>query len=101
MTINLNSQWRVVFDPLQWILQHRHGDRWRNRSFCVSRSSLLRCIREYCCEPIDISEVLKLPDWHPDRVRAAAPKASTLTDIPREGASRLLAVSEAAEGVLP
>src|SRR5262245_13422700 len=45
----LNSNWRVVDDPLQWILQRRKGNPrkrnsgWIGRSFCVTREGLLRC----------------------------------------------------------
>ena len=70
----LNESWRVVDDPLQWILQRRKGNPrdkssgWRGRSFCRTRDALLRCVREQCGE-IDANSlaVLKaLPDWHPD-----------------------------------
>ena len=52
----LNANWRVVDDPLQWILQRKQGNPrkknsgWQDRSFCTSREGLLRCIREYCGE---------------------------------------------------
>ena len=68
----LNSDWRVVDDPLQWILQRRTGKTdkkhsgWTSRSFCRTREGLLRCVREYCGK-ID-AEALKrleaLPDFH-------------------------------------
>jgi hypothetical protein len=64
--ISLNAQWRVVQGKLQWHLQHLRGDRWRDRSFCVTKAALLRCIHEYCGEA-DLTGVLALPDWHPDR----------------------------------
>jgi hypothetical protein len=85
----LNERWRVVDDPLQWILQSRKGNArfkssgWRSRSFCRTLEGLLRCIREYCCLPdhgqrrcireyrgVDeaaLKSVLKLPEWHVDR----------------------------------
>jgi hypothetical protein len=85
----LNEHWRVIDDPLQWILQQRKGNArsknsgWRNRSFCRNRDGLLRCIREYCCLPdhgqrrciseyrgVDeaaLKNVLKLPEWHVDK----------------------------------
>jgi hypothetical protein len=50
----LNENWRVVDDPLQWILQRRHGNPrkknsgWDDRSFCTTREGLLRHIRERC-----------------------------------------------------
>jgi hypothetical protein len=67
----LNTHWRVIYDPLQWILQHLRGGRWRDRSFCVTRRGLLRCIDENCGEA-DLSEILGFPEWHPDRVALAA-----------------------------
>ena len=42
---------------------------WHNRSYCVTREGLLRCIREYCGE-VDIAALATieaLPRWHPDR----------------------------------
>jgi hypothetical protein len=65
--IQLNDQWRVEHDEMQWVLQCRQGGRWRDRSFCVTREALLRCIGEHC-GTADISAVLRLPDWHPDRM---------------------------------
>jgi hypothetical protein len=55
LVAQLNESWRVVDDPLQWILQRKKGSPrrknsgWRSRSFCRTREALLRCIREYCC----------------------------------------------------
>ena len=52
----LNTNWRVVDDPLQWVLQRRKGNPrkknsgWQDRSFCTTREALLRCVREYCGE---------------------------------------------------
>jgi hypothetical protein len=52
----LNTNWRIVDDPLQWILQRRKGNPrkknsgWQDRSFCTTRDGLLRCVREYCGE---------------------------------------------------
>jgi hypothetical protein len=68
----LNNNWRVVDDPLQWILQRRKGNPrkknsgWRDRSFCTTREVLLRCVREYCGE-VDqnaLADLLALPDHH-------------------------------------
>lgn len=75
LLIQLNPQWRVVDDALQFILQKRKGNSrskasgWRSRSFCRTRDALLRCIREYC-GPVDemaIDQVRALPEWHIDR----------------------------------
>jgi hypothetical protein len=43
LVAQLNESWRVVDDPLQWILQRRKGNPrpknsgWRDRSFCRTR----------------------------------------------------------------
>jgi hypothetical protein len=84
----LNERWRVVDDPLQWVLQQRKGTPrkkntgWQARSFCRTREGLLRCIRENCCLPdqggsrcveeyrgVDgaaLQQVRALPEWHAD-----------------------------------
>jgi hypothetical protein len=70
----LNANWRVVDDPLQWIPQRRKGNPrkrnsgWVDRSFCTTRDGLLRCVREYCGE-VDqnaLAELQALPDHHAD-----------------------------------
>ena len=70
----LNFNWRVVDDPLQWILQRRKGNPrkrntgWIDRSFCTTREGLLRCVREYCGQ-VDqnaFAELKALPDHHTD-----------------------------------
>ena len=70
----LNAKWRVVDDPLQWILQRKKGNPrsrnagWQGRSFCRTRDALLRCVREHCGE-IDLDSLAwlqDLPHWHPD-----------------------------------
>lgn len=75
----INANWRVVFDPLQWVLQHREGRKWNPRFYCVSKTGLLRCIREYCGQA-DIRKIVQLPQWHPDR-NCTAPKAATLRKL--------------------
>jgi hypothetical protein len=70
----LDEAWRVVDDPLQWILQRRKGNPrsknsgWDGRSFCRTRDALLRCIREYCgvVDAKALANVQSLPDWHSD-----------------------------------
>jgi hypothetical protein len=88
LVAQLNANWRVVDDPLQWILQRRKGNPrkkntgWRSRSFCRTRGALLCCIREYCCLPdhgalrcieeyrgVDaaaLQQIRALPEWHID-----------------------------------
>lgn len=67
--IALNERWRVSFDPLQWILERRRGERWIASSFCVTRQALLRNIRERSGEvdPDALAKVNSLQPWHPDR----------------------------------
>jgi hypothetical protein len=88
LVAQLNESWRVVDDPLQWMLQRRKGNPrdknsgWRGRSFCRTREALLRCIREYCCSPDEdetrcireyrgvdaaaLQQVRAFPEWHID-----------------------------------
>ena len=70
----LNENWRVVDDPLQWILQRRKGrpraknSGWQNRAYCSTREGLVRRIRP-CCGEIDadaFAELQRLPDNHSD-----------------------------------
>jgi len=68
----LNANWRVVDDSLQWILQRKRGKpRKKNsgrqdRSFCTTREGLLRCIREYCGDihPTCLARITALPAYH-------------------------------------
>jgi hypothetical protein len=71
---HLNPKWRVIEDPLQWILQRKKGNPreknsgWQSRSFCRTREGLLRCVREYCGE-VDadgLAQLEALPDYHLD-----------------------------------
>jgi hypothetical protein len=57
-----NAEWRIIDDPLQWILQYKTGDRWVNRSYCRTTEGMLRCIRDYCGE---VGGLPALPEWHP------------------------------------
>ena len=74
LIVQLNERWKVVDDPLQWILQRRKGSPrkknsgWQGRSFCRTREALLRCVREYCGEvdPAALDKLHELPDWHLD-----------------------------------
>jgi hypothetical protein len=74
LVAQLNERWRVVDDPLQWILQRKKGNPrkknsgWRDRSFCRTRDALLRCVREHCGEIDDnsLAKLKSLPDWHSD-----------------------------------
>jgi hypothetical protein len=74
LVAQLNRNWRVMDDPLQWILQRRKGNPrkknsgWRDRSFCQTREGLLRCVREYCGD-VDagaLAQLEALPDYHLD-----------------------------------
>ena len=68
----LNANWRVIDDPLQWILQRRKGkprkknSGWIDRSFCTTRDALLRCVRELCGVVVEeaLNELQALPEFH-------------------------------------
>ena len=70
----LNTNWRVVDDPLQWMLQRRKGNPrkknsgWQDRCFCRTRDGLLRCVRELCGEIDDqvATRLRALPEFHTD-----------------------------------
>jgi hypothetical protein len=74
LTLQLNENWRIVDDPLQWILQRRKGNPrkrnsgWQDRSFCTTREGLLRCVRENCGEVDDdaLTKLQVLPEFHAD-----------------------------------
>jgi hypothetical protein len=74
LVAQLNRNWRVVDDPLQWVLQRRKGNPrkrnsgWQDRSFCTTREVLLRCVRESCGEldQIALAYLQALPDHHAD-----------------------------------
>jgi hypothetical protein len=70
----LNENWRVVDDSLQWILQRRKGrpraknSGWQNRAYFSTWEGLVRRIRA-CCGEIDadaFAELRGLPDNHSD-----------------------------------
>ncbi len=83
----LNDRWRVVDDPVQWLLQRRErtasekSSGWAGEHFCRQRRSLLRDIRENCGEvdPAALAVIEALPDRHPDRDTKKNP-AATLGD---------------------
>lgn len=73
LVAQLNASWRVVDDPLQWILQRKKGkprsknSGWMNRSYCTSREGLLRCVAGYCgqVDPATLETLTALPEHHP------------------------------------
>ena len=75
----LNDRWRVVDDPLQWVLQVRRGRKtskasgWRNRSYHAQRTALQRCIGEYCGEVAGhaLKTIEALPEVHPARSKTS------------------------------
>ena len=73
----LNDRWRVVDDPLQWILQYRAGNvshsderknrkAWQGRRFCRTRAALKRDIGECCggVDPVALAIIDTWPEWH-------------------------------------
>jgi hypothetical protein len=73
LVTQLNENWKVVDDPLQWILQRRKGNPrkknsgWRDRSFCTTREGLLRCVSKYCGEvdQVALARLTALSPNHP------------------------------------
>ena len=74
LPVHLNDRWRVTYDPLQWILEHRsrhptaRDNGFRGRSFCTTRDNLLECILEHCGEvdPSAMEIIRALPPRHTD-----------------------------------
>jgi len=70
----LNSNWKVIEGPGQWVLQQRKGRPrcknrgWLGRSYCATRAALLRSIREYCgaVDAASLSVIETLPETHLD-----------------------------------
>jgi hypothetical protein len=88
LVAQLNANWRVVDDPLQWILQRRKGkprtrnSGWRGRSFCRTKDALLGCIGNHCGE-VDaeaLSKLKSLPDWHADWATELGARTWTFTE---------------------
>ena len=96
----LSANWRVIDDPLQWILQRRKGNPrkknfgWRSRSFCTTRNGLLRCVREYCGD-IDTTALAKIAALasehthvdHTARKTVCLPKLQTASVAPGPAAA--------------
>ena len=96
----LSASWRVIDDPLQWILQRRKGNPrkknfgWRSRSFCTTRNGLLRCVREYCGD-IDTTALAKIAALasehthvaHTARKTVCLPKLQTASVAPGPAAA--------------
>ena len=81
----LNDRWRVIGDPLQWLLQYRAGNisdsgesqtrkAWQGRRYCRTRDALIRDIGELCgpVDPSALAVIEALPDRHVDRDRSRA-----------------------------
>ena len=75
LPVVLNERWRVVDDPLQWVLQYRRRNMvlsagsenpkaWVGKQFCRTSAALKRCIREHCGEVE--TQVLAVIDTWPD-----------------------------------
>lgn len=79
----INNSWRVIDDPLQWILQVRKGREtskssgWRDRAYCAQRAALIRCIGEYCGDvrPDALAAINALPPRHLDHGTIKNPAA--------------------------
>lgn len=74
LLIQLNADWRVADDDLQYILERRKGRArskatgWEGRAFCRTRAALFRNVRELCgqTDTNALSQLEALPEWHPD-----------------------------------
>jgi hypothetical protein len=68
-----HASWRVIYDPLQWILERQRGQEWRPKSFCVTRDALLRCVREKTggISADALEKLQRLPEWHLDKQEGA------------------------------
>ena len=77
LPVVLNDRWRVVDDPLQWVLQYRRRNMvlsdgsenpkaWQGKHYCRTRDALLRCVREYAgdVDPVALAVIDTWPDWH-------------------------------------
>ena len=71
-SIELGNGWRVAIGETQWTLEQWRSPRWRPRSYCCTRSALARCIGEHCGGEVDLTRLLALPEWHPDREASKA-----------------------------
>jgi len=80
----LVQRWRVIDDPLQWVLQYRrnkHGSgdegakdvTWEGRRFFRTRTALIRDIGELCgpVDPKALAIIAAMPDRHVDRDRSS------------------------------
>ena len=71
----INARWRVVDNPLQWILQrskpgaNSERSRWQSMMFFRSRKGLLHYLVDEPeageCEPSALNVLRALPEWHP------------------------------------
>ena len=44
---DLAPGWRLAHDPLQWVLQRKHGSKWRSLHFIATKKTVLeRVLRE-------------------------------------------------------
>jgi hypothetical protein len=72
LCVRLNPDWRVIDDPLQWVLQCRRGNPraknsgWESRFFLRTQSGLLAFVREHCgqVDPDALASLMTLPEWH-------------------------------------
>ena len=88
LVAQLNERWRVVDDPLQWILQRKKGNPrkknsgWMSRSFCRTRGALLRCVDGYCGESstTPLAKLKSLPDGTPTGIAISTAKTWTFTE---------------------
>jgi len=73
--VELSDHWRIVDDPLQWILMVRKGhcrakaSGWRAHRFHVQRTALIASVQRFCghIRPEAMAWLASLPVLHPSR----------------------------------
>ncbi|MGE0735304.1 MAG: hypothetical protein AB7P50_11180 [Alphaproteobacteria bacterium] len=71
----LSARWRIVNEPLQWVLQVRKGrcraraTGWRAIRFHVERTALIASVQRFCGDvrPEAMAVLAALPELHPSR----------------------------------
>jgi len=73
MFLQINNDWALSADKLQWILQRRRGTRWRDVAFISSnKATLSRCMIENGVPAGDAWKALRcLPDTFAQCTRTA------------------------------
>jgi hypothetical protein len=79
---NLAPRWRLAHDRLQWVVQRKHGSKWRSRHFIATKKAVLeRIFREegICLTPEARRAVDALPDSFREWQRQRLPQDGLAT----------------------